>query len=107
MASYSSMRHRVRADRVGTIGAWSISQDVDKDNKTYYHLYHYATRMVSWYRNEDGTAEVFYTNIGHGSVSDQQGVNAALYELNAPMRYARNGGYARYEEIKKEEYETV
>lgn len=52
-------------------------------------LYHYGTRMLEWsYSGTDIKITGWW--VGHGSVSDQQGVNAALHELGAPQRYYRD-----------------
>lgn len=54
-------------------------------------LRHYSTKMLEW--TADGQVLGWWA--GWGSVSDQQGVNAALSEIGSPMRYhrdARGGG---------------
>jgi hypothetical protein len=52
--------------------------------------------MLSWSGDEDGIFYV-YTSTGHGSVSDQGGMNTAFKVLGLPLRYDRDyrGGGAR------------
>jgi len=57
-------------------------------------LYHYGTKMLEWVWDER-EAQITGWWVGHGSVSDQTGVNAALDALGSPLRYhrdARGGG---------------
>ena len=52
-------------------------------------LYHYGTRMLEWsYRGTDIAITGWWP--GWGSVSDQQGVNAALHALGSNKRYSRD-----------------
>lgn len=52
-------------------------------------LYHYGTKMLEWIWDAR-EAQITGWWVGHGSVSDQQGVNAALSALGSPMRYYRD-----------------
>jgi len=53
-------------------------------------LGHYSTPMMTFSLN---TLRVLVVNsLGHGSVSDQSGMNAAFYALVAPFHYDRQGG---------------
>jgi hypothetical protein len=62
-----------------------------------YSLTHYGTFMLAWARLEDrsqfgrATKVLDYT-IGHGSKSDQGGMNTAFRALGAPYYYSRAGG---------------
>ena len=63
-------------------------------------LWHYDTVMLAWAPDEEN--RILYLSTGHGSVSDQQGVNTALkilggYKRSGPaFRFVRAGG-AHYE----------
>lgn len=68
-----------------------------------YVLYHHGTRMLQW--TSDG--EITYAGIGHGSVSDQRGMNKAFRMLGfRDYHYYRDrdGGGPRI--TKKEEVMT-
>lgn len=49
-------------------------------------LGHYATEMLAF----DLRGNVTVLSVGHGSVSDQSGINAALWALGSSMRYSRD-----------------
>lgn len=55
-----------------------------------YRLIHYSTTMLEWEVSNMGVITITGTWTGHGSVSDQQGVNAALRALGSRMRYSRD-----------------
>lgn len=61
-------------------------------------VYHYSTLMLSFPTDEAGlpiaTAENVWYETGHGSVSDQQGMNRLFRELGLPLYYSRRGGSA-------------
>lgn len=71
-------------------GKWRTQRSADGNA---YHLYHYGTEMLRW----NHAREVTGWWGGWGSVSDQEGVNAALRALGSPLRYHRDraGGGAR------------
>lgn len=85
-----TLREIVR-NRKGRAGAWRIER---RDGG--YALIHYAHTMVEWTDRPETTVTALYT--GWGSVSDQQGVNKAMSELDAPYYYSRAGG-AHYVEV--------
>lgn len=66
-------------------GPWAVT----RTGLTGGALYHYGTKMLEWQWDER-EAQITGWWIGHGSVSDQQGVNAALSALGSPMRYYRD-----------------
>lgn len=71
-------------------GPWKVTIDANLDGE----LLHYETKMLAW-RYEprtDGSVHVNVTGTwtGYGSVSDQTGVNAALWALGSPLRYSRD-----------------
>lgn len=78
--------------RAGSNGSWRIETRVyligDIQIPTV-ELWHYSTLMLSWSGDGDG---IFYcyTCLGHGSVSDQGGMNTAFRILNIPLRYDRD-----------------
>lgn len=69
-------------------------------------LWHYQTLMLEYriVRGRDGYLKphVLSMSEGHGSVSDQQGMNTAFKVLNLPYRYDRDqrGGGPRISELK-------
>jgi len=52
-------------------------------------VYHYSTLMLEF---DLATKEVTYVSTGHGSVSDQRGMNEMFRELDAGMYFSRAGG---------------
>lgn len=79
--------------REGRAGAWRVTQVVSRDGSALlddvFQLWHYDTCMLEWHESEMGST-LTYTNIGHGSVSDQNGVNTAFRVLGMNMRYDRD-----------------
>lgn len=53
-------------------------------------LYHYGTKMLVAHVDYSGHAAIKETWTGWGSVSDQSGMNAALWALGSNMRYSRD-----------------
>ena len=80
-------------NRKGTAGPWRVARVVNREGSAMlddvYQLWHYDTCMLEWCENDFGST-VTYTNIGHGSVSDQNGVNKAFAILGAGLRYRRD-----------------
>lgn len=66
-------------------GKWSTV-----DDGGYRTLFHYSTAMLTW--PLDRPRDVVVRSVGHGSVSDQQGVNQVLRALDGPFYYSRKGG---------------
>lgn len=64
-------------------------------------LWHYDTVMLQWNSDDPSDRRVLFTSIGHGSVSDQNGMNIAFRTLGLPYRYDRDikGGGARITEL--------
>ena len=85
--------------RAGSNRSWRVETGIHRyggfDLLTV-ELWHYSTLMLSWSGDEDGIFYV-YTSTGHGSVSDQHGMNTAFKVLGLPLRYDRDwrGGGAR------------
>lgn len=81
-----------------TAGAWR-SVDIDKDR----YVYHYSTCMlgfpIDYEGNFTGEWDLVNVNLGHGSVSDQNGMNQLFSRAGIPMRYRRDsrGGGPRIE----------
>lgn len=112
-AGVRQMVHVANAAAAGETGAWN---HMKKDGPAKYlkkgpwrvelegnigRLYHYGTKMLEWSygrRTLPMTITVTGWWAGHGSASDQTGVNAALSGLGlSHMRYRRDqaGGGAR------------
>lgn len=75
----------------GSRGAWHVTRLEDR-----YCLVHYQTIMLQWTDGPMGT-EIIDFSTGHGSVSDQNGMNIAFTALGLNYRYDRDwkGGGAR------------
>ena len=80
----------------GSNGSWRLERTSNDE----YVLVHYATPMLSWYDHPDGVVITGYS-VGHGSVSDQGGMNVAFRVLGVPYRYYRDwhGGGPRITEL--------
>jgi hypothetical protein len=93
------------------VGNWSLV-DVRYDDRDERRVSHYGTLMgafvrvhdrCTWESGEDdmtGPWEFVPVSVGHGSVSDQHGVNRIL--SGTGWSYRRNGGRARYEYMGRE-----
>jgi len=55
-------------------------------------LYHYGTAMLRWQVDNPGCRNALSMGTGHGSVSDQNGMNIAFRILNLPYWFGRAGG---------------
>lgn len=62
--------------RAGSGGSWRVA---DKE------LWHYSTLMLKW-TEIDGVNFPLHMSTGHGSTSDQQGMNTAFRLLGMPYR---------------------
>lgn len=74
--------------------------DGNEDFKFRY-IYHYGSLMavITRTEHEGVTCDGFVPQgVGHGSVSDQNGMNRIMQRLGVPMRYRRDGGDPRYED---------
>lgn len=65
----------------GKAGHWRVEQQ-----NGYSRLFHYSTLMAVWKGHK-----IHYMTIGHGSMSDQGGMNIFFKELNVPYYYSRRG----------------
>jgi hypothetical protein len=70
----------------GRAGKWRVTRD-----GSVCELWHYSTLMLRWEDTGHG-AQVWYTGTGHGSVSDQGGMNTAFKVLGLPLYFSRKGG---------------
>lgn len=97
MAKGIIVSNLVKRAHMGSRGSYKSGPwRVERTGLTGGALYHYGTKMLEW-RWDDREAEITGWWAGWGSVSDQQGVNAALRTLGSPLRYSRDraGGGAR------------
>ena len=84
---------RTHRGRAGSNGAWRVEHD-DSDAfvGNEYSLWHYSTRMLRWRESTRYGREIIDVSLGHGSVSDQGGMNTAFRVLGAPWYFSRKGG---------------
>lgn len=77
-----------------TAGAWRVEIDSGPSihDKRVAELYHYSTLMLVWNIESPLDSEVLDWSLGHGSVSDQNGMNTAFRVLDLPYYYSRKGG---------------
>jgi hypothetical protein len=91
-----------RSGRAGSGGAWRVERRPDDADPFpgALELWHYSTRMLLWRDGPDGV-DVLDWSLGHGSVSDQRGMNTAFAELDLSYRYDRDerGGGPRLTEL--------
>ena len=79
--------------RVLKAHAWRVEKpDSDPFVGIEYELWHYSTRMLHWRESQRNGVELLSLSLGHGSVSDQNGVNIAFRVLGLPLYYQRAGG---------------
>jgi hypothetical protein len=87
----------------GSNRAWRCHKSSDSDPFVgqEYELWHYSTRMLHWLKTSEGTVIPLHASTGHGSVSDQGGMNTAFKVLGLPYRYDRDypGGGPRITDI--------
>lgn len=82
------------------VGKWRMVDAVDLDNALFYReVWHHDTLMGEWYADmllPEGEHEWMFgpLSTGHGSVSDQQGMNRML--AGTGWRFLRSGGVPRY-----------
>lgn len=83
--------------RKGTSHAWKVQTEYNKLTESAYTLRHYGTVMLVWIDTPEGTRIVDWST-GHGSVSDQNGLNTAFRVLGLHYRMDRDyrGGGARF-----------
>lgn len=69
----------------GSGNAWRVA-DVNGARE----LWHYSTLMLRWNPANPADPEVLDYSTGHGSVSDQGGMNTAFTLLGLPLRMDRD-----------------
>lgn len=86
-------------DKIIRIGErWSVHrhvvEDVDSEKVPAISLYHYSTHMATAAASYGDPRYwvLIVARIGHGSVSDQTGMNTFFRVLQLPYRYDRAGG---------------
>jgi len=83
--------------RSGSNQAWEVGgshMGITNDGRDIIvkHLWHYTTLMLSWREDDPADENYLDYSLGHGSVSDQGGMNRAFQLLGIPLRYTRAGG---------------
>lgn len=87
------IRDRIRNGRAGSKGSWRLEKgESDPFAGPEWELWHYSTLMLRWTDHFGGGVTIRYTSTGHGSVSDQGGMNTAFKALGVPYRFDRAGG---------------
>ena len=87
-----------KSDRTITVGNWSFSDGYDAFGNDWTNIrsvYHYDTLMGEFYSTNNEPWKFAPLSVGHGSVSDQQGMNRILKDTG--WTYRRNDGKPRYE----------
>lgn len=77
---------RNRKGSAGSGGAWRVETIGDRSV-----LLHYSTVMLRWRETPKGV-EILDYSTGHGSKSDQGGMNIAFSVLGTPYYFSRKGG---------------
>ena len=73
-------------------GKWRVYRsDSDPFRGTEYELWHHGTLMLRWRQSTRYGVEILSASTGHGSVSDQGGMNTAFSVLGVPYYYSRRG----------------
>lgn len=85
----------------GSGGAWR-ARTLKGEDATYRYVYHYDTLMLAI-----GPDGVEFAGIGHGSVSDQGGMNTLFKALNLPLYFSRAGGVAKIVDVPQLAFEVV
>lgn len=68
---------------------WRVT--LDDNGRDEHTLWHYSTPMLVW-RGTHAPYTLIDCSTGHGSVSDQHGMNRAFNALDLPYHYSRRGG---------------
>lgn len=75
---------------------WSVSleQDVLDSDLVFHKITHHGTQMLTWLSPPDDPCKVLTASgwLGWGSVSDQNGMNEFLAQLDIPVYYSRIKG---------------
>lgn len=81
--------------RAGSNRSWHSHTYREKGNQ-YREVWHYSTLMLRYSTDSgtkwDGNLNTVYVSTGHGSVSDQGGLNQLFRALGMPLYYSRAGG---------------
>lgn len=85
---------RNRKGTAGSGGAWRCEPACDSDpyRGNEYELWHYSTLMLKWRESHRFGVEILDYSTGHGSVSDQNGMNIAFRVLGTTYYFSRKGG---------------
>jgi hypothetical protein len=75
----------------GTAGHWRVTRE-DRDGCEVATLWHYSTAMLTWNVASPLDGKYLDYSTGHGSVSDQSGMNQAFRLLGLPLYFSRKGG---------------
>lgn len=78
-----------------TASSWQSVDSVDQFGDKVRRVYHYTTLMCEFIVNDDATW-CGVLSVGHGSKSDQKGMNTLLQSVGSAVRYYRDGGNPRY-----------
>jgi hypothetical protein len=85
--------------KAGHSGAWEVTElNSDHNCSPYekwpvYQLTHYGHPMLKWMVTHRGEVDILDYDTGHGSVSDQGGMNTAFRVLGYyNLYYSRKGG---------------
>ena len=87
--------------KAGSNQSWRSFVTINDQGVYVCELWHYNTRMLVWDEVDPTDERVLDFDVGHGSVSDQNGMNIAFRTLGLPYRYDRDikGGGARITEL--------
>lgn len=83
--------------KAGSGGAWRVEHKPEmyySQGTECYALYHYSTEMLVWADHGNGVVSLIDFSTGHGSVSDQNGMNTAFRTLGLDLYYSRRNGAA-------------
>lgn len=85
-------------------GKWNYDERRGSYQTGYREIWHYSTLMLRYTyidtdptdstntQQWDGNLDTVYVNTGHGSKSDQGGMNTLFRELDMPLYFSRAGG---------------
>jgi hypothetical protein len=95
---FSLGQNEFRDSKTRTASSWR-SFDWRGDQSQFRDIYHYSTLMGRFVRDDSGRWWPVFLGVGHGSASDQNGMNQILMGLGiGTIRYRRDarGGGPRY-----------
>ncbi len=78
--------------------SWRAVDSVDQFGEKVRRVWHYNTLMCEFVAQNDDATEWWcgVLSVGHGSVSDQQGMNTLLRSVGSPLLMFRDGRNPRY-----------